>query len=388
MLLRDLIRQRIRSAGPMRFAEYMELALYHPELGYYARSDQRSGRAGDFFTSVDVGPLYGELLSAQFAQMGEILRPGPAAKSGSIDLVEAAAGNGRLSRDILNAARHSFPAFYRALRLTLVERSETARATHDTTLRDHQSKREPSTATLPAPITGIVFANELLDALPVHPVVMGDPGLSEIYVDIVTPSDGRPVRFVERPGPPGDDVVQHIARFDIQIPPGARGEVCPAAVRWVESVGRNLERGFLVLVDYGHEAHELYSDTHAMGTLTTYTRHVGQTGPDRAGATLPWLDDPGANDITAHVDLSAIQATARDSGFETLAVIDQSYFLLGLGATRLTEPADPVAAIKHRLALKTLVVPGGLGSTHKVLIFSKGVDAPPLLASQFATRLT
>ena len=265
MLLRDLIRQRIRSAGPMRFAEYMELALYHPELGYYARSDQRSGRAGDFFTSVDVGPLYGELLSAQFAQMGEILRPGPAAKSGTIDLVEAAAGNGRLSRDILNAARHSFPAFYRALRLTLVERSETARATHDTTLRDHQSKREPSTATLPAPITGIVFANELLDALPVHPVVMGDSGLSEIYVDIVTPSDGRPVRFVERRGPPGDDVVQHIARFDIQIPPGARGEVCPAAVRWVESVGRNLERGFLVLVDYGHEAHELYSDTHATG---------------------------------------------------------------------------------------------------------------------------
>ena len=387
MRLRDVIRQRIRSAGPIPFAEYMELALYHPELGYYARSDQRSGRAGDFFTSVDIGPLYGALLAAQFAQMEEILASGAPTKTARIDLVEAAAGNGRLARDILDAARDSYPNFYRALRLTLVERSSAGRAAQDATLRDHQFKREASTTALPTSITGIVFANELLDAFPVHPVVMGDSGLREIYVDLATPNDGGPTRFVERPGPPCDDVAEHILRFNIRIPPGGRGEVCPAAIRWVEGVSRNLERGFLVLVDYGHQAHELYSATHATGTLTTYRRHVGQTGADRQGAT-PWLDDPGADDITAHVDLSAIQATARDAGLDTLAAVDQSYFLLGLGATGMNEPTDPVAAIKHRLALKTLLIPGGLGSTHKVLIFSKGVDAPPLLGSQFATRLT
>ena len=127
MSLRDVIARRIAADGPLTFAEYMEVVLYHPELGYYARAGQRSGRAGDFFTSVDVGTLFGEFLAAQIAEMWEHLRAG-AVDVGHFDLVEAAAGNGRLARDVLDTATTRYPALYEAARLTLVERSPAARA--------------------------------------------------------------------------------------------------------------------------------------------------------------------------------------------------------------------------------------------------------------------
>lgn len=389
MRLRDVIGERIRAEGPIPFAQFMELALYHPELGYYARSDQRSGRAGDFVTSVDLGPLYGELLTVQFAQMADILRDGGPTTPDPIDFVEVAAGNGRLSRDVLDTARDSFPDFYRNVRVTLVERSARGRLAHEVTLCDHLHKRHLSTPALPNDVTGIVFANELLDAMPVHAVVMSRDGLREVYVD--SPRDEETQhdtasRFVERLGPPSDAVARHMERFEIEIPLGGRAEVCPAAVHWLEEVSRSLKRGFLILVDYGHEARELYSPTHSQGTLTTFRRHVAQTGV-APGAT-PWLDDPGGDDITAHVDLTSVQEAAEAAGFETKAVVDQSYFLLGLGAADISQPQSPVAALKRRLALKSLLIPGGLGSTHKVLIFCKDVDVPPLLGCQFSTRMT
>ncbi len=128
MALRELIADRIRTGGPISFAEFMDISLYHPDLGYYARAAQKTGRAGDFFTSVDVGPIFGELLAKQFAEMWQILRLGPDPRTGTgvrpqFDLVEAGAGSGRLARDILDAAQKHQPDFYPAIRLSLVEQS-------------------------------------------------------------------------------------------------------------------------------------------------------------------------------------------------------------------------------------------------------------------------
>ena len=381
--LREVIAQRIRSRGPLPFAEFMDLALSHPDYGYYARADRRSGRAGDFFTSVDVGSIFGALLAKQFAEMWEIVRERSIRSTDDHDLVEVGAGSGRLARDVLAATARSYQELYDSLRLTLVERSPTARAAHTATLGPHAAKLRGSTETVPSPISGVVFANELLDALPVHPIVMTESGLREVYVDL-DPNGGD--RFVERLVSPSPAVLAHIDRFAIELEPRWRAEVSPDAVGWVERAGRSLDHGFLVLIDYGHDASELYSATHATGTLTTYDRHVVGIADDPSRPA--WLVDPGAVDITAHVDLTAIRQAAEGVGLESLAVVDQTYFLLGIGAAEWPEPSDAVEATKQRLALKTLLLPGGLGSSHKVLIFGKNVGHPRLLGGSFSQRMT
>ena len=382
--LREVIARRIRSRGPLPFAEYMDLALYHPRHGYYSSVDRRSGRAGDFFTSVDVGTLFGELLAEQFAEMWRCIRRRESdLDSDGHDLVEAAAGSGRLALDVLEATARRHPELYNAIQLTLVDRSPTARASHVETLGPHAPRLRRSTDTVPAHVRGIVFANELLDALPIHPIVMTDSGLTEVYIDLDS-RDGD--RFVECLAPPSAAVLAHVERFAVELEPGWRAEVSPAAVSWVEQTGRSLDGGFLVVIDYGHDASELYSATHAAGTLTTYHRHVVGTSGDRS---VPaWLLDPGAVDITAHVDLTAIRRAAEDAGLDTLAVVDQTYFLLGIGAAEWPEPDDPVEALKRRLALKTLLIPGGLGSSHKVLVFGKNVGTPQLCGCSFSQRST
>src|SRR5690348_16821564 len=156
----------------------MDAALYHPTFGYYARASQRSGRAGDFFTSVDVGPLFGELLAAQVAEMFRVLvaqagAPGDPA----LDLVEAGAGNGRLSTDILRALKRDHRDCYQRLRLHLAEASATAREAQPGTLGEVADRLAASSAALPESFDGVLLANELLDAMPVHQVVMTTEGL-------------------------------------------------------------------------------------------------------------------------------------------------------------------------------------------------------------------
>ena len=380
--IEEVIRQRIRRAGPLPFAAYAECALYDPELGYYARADRRSGRDGDFFTSVDLGPLFGELLAVQLAEMWRALA-GSAAPGGRFALVEAAAGNGRLARDVLDAVAERDPAFYDAIDLHLVERSRAARAAQADTLGPHAARVASSGTEVPSDVNGAVFANELLDAVPPHVVVMTDDGLREVYVD----ADGERGGLVERLGPLSDARVrEHVTAWDIRLEPGWRAEICPAAVTWVRQAARALTRGFLLLIDYGHEANELYSATHATGTLTAYRRHRVLSEP--TGGTPPWLADPGERDITAHVDLTAVRRTAEREGLRTLGVLDQTYFLLGLGAVDRVAADGGVAGLRRRLALKSLLVPGGLGSTHKVLVFGKGVGAPRLSGCSYAARAT
>lgn len=389
MTLREVIRERIRTEGPLPVAAYVELALYHPGLGYYARAERRSGRGGDFFTSVDLGPLFGSLLAAQFAEMWRLLSARAAGQG--FDLVEAAAGNGRLARDVLDAAASDDPAFYDAIRLHLVERSPAARAAQPAALGPHAGKLASSGPRLPPTIHGVVFANELLDALPPHVLQMTADGLREVYVDVAEATGA----FAERLGPLSDARVEaHVRDRGIDLQPGWRAEVAPAAADWVRQAVGAIERGFLLLIDYGHEACELYSATHAAGTLTTYRR---QRSADAArGSTPPWLAAPGECDITAHVDLTLVRDAAEEAGARTLGVLDQTYFLLGLGALERAglgdtddgEDAGGVAALRRRLALKSLVVPGGLGSTHKVLIFGREVGAPALAGCSGRIRAT
>jgi len=227
-------------------------------------------------------------------------------------------------------------------------------------------------------VHGVIYANELLDALPVHSVVMTEHGLREHYVDV---HDGR---LIERAGRPSTEALErYLSAAGVVLQPGMRAEINLAALAWMTRACLALHRGFMLLIDYGHEARELYSATHAAGTLTTFQRHTFDAGR------TPWLEDPGNRDITSHVDLTSIRRTAEELGCTTLGMLDQTYFLMALGLTDLVEAQDrSVAATRTRLALKTLMLPGGLGSTHKVMIFARGVGVPELRGLTGARRLT
>jgi SAM-dependent MidA family methyltransferase len=417
----------------------MDLALYDSEFGYYARAAQRSGRAGDFFTSVDVGALFGELLAVQIAEMAGILHSESLVPN-CFDLVEAGCGNGRLSADILTAARERDPKLYDRTRLHLVELSADARAAQRATLGDAAEQLATSSPALPPSFEGVVVANELLDAMPVHQVVMREEGLREIYVDVETGACGRATlrRFESlrvvpsqvqgrqaqgRPEPsrrtsggslepqrgsgaprqeersPREEecwltaregplstpaLADYLARLDVSLEPGWRVEINLRALDWIREAARRLRRGFIILIDYGHEARELYSGSHSAGTLTTFARHTA-AGPESTGSSAPWLHDPGAQDMTAHVDFTSVRAAAEAAGLETLGFLDQTYFLMGL-----VDPERMVSttSLKRRLALKTLLMPGGLGSTMKVLILGKGVGTPALRGCSYRMRVT
>jgi len=377
----------IHERGPLTVAAFMDLALYHPELGYYARAPQRSGRAGDFFTSVDVGPLFGELLALQIAEMANILTTHHphTAEFPTVDLVEAGAGNGRLSADVLRALRRDDPDAYTRVRLHLVETSAAARREQPAILDDIADRLASSASAVPDSYEGVLFANELLDALPVHQVVMREDGLREVYVDLNAATGALAVRE----GPPSTPaLVEYLKRLDVTLEPGWRVEINLAAVEWMRDASRRLRRGFLVLIDYGHPACELYSATHAGGTLTSFARHR-MAGPETGTADPPWLANPGAQDITAHVDFTSVRAAAEAEGLETIGFLDQTYFLLGLyGAQDTAATLTDSASLRTRLALKTLLMPGGLGSTMKVLILGKGVGTPPLRGCSYGMRVT
>jgi SAM-dependent MidA family methyltransferase len=374
----DLIRER----GPLTVAAFMDFALYDSEHGYYARTAQRSGRAGDFFTSVDVGPIFGELIEAQLAEMAGILNSKFSIPD--FDLVEAGAGNGRLAADILRSARARHPAAYESLRLHLVEASAEARAAQRATLGETADRLASSGDTLPASFEGVLLANELLDALPVHQVVMRADGLREVYVDVSSHSaKASAERFRLLEGPLSTPALAaYLDRLGVTLEPGWRVEINLRAVDWIRDAARRLRRGFIVLIDYGHEARELYSPTHSAGTLTTFARHQS-AGPESPPDAPAWLRRPGEQDMTAHVDFTSVRAAAEAEGLTTIAFLDQTYFLMGLVGGWSAE-----ALAERARALKTLIIPGGIGSTHKVLILGKDVGTPALLGCSFKVRVT
>lgn len=347
----------------MTVAAFMELALYHPEYGYYASRAQRSGRRGDFYTSVDAGPFFGEMLAVQIGEMVRELRRD---EERGVDLVEAGAGNGRLMRDVLDALAADFPGEYRQVRVHLVERSARARSEQNHVLGPHAGRVIASTEALPEHLHGVLFANELLDAFPVHVLTRRGAQLREIFV---AEKGGR---LVEREGAVSSEAVR--ASFEMsgaEIAPGARAEVSPAAANWIREVGSRLDRGFVILIDYGDDAIALRSAARPDGTLRAFREHRVSSN---------WLDEPGAQDLTAHVDFTAIERAAKEASLRPISRMEQAKYLLALGGVerleRRTATLPANEALRWRLAAKTLLVPGTVGWTHTVLIFEKMGSGP------------
>ncbi len=356
----------------MTVAAFMDLALHHPEFGYYARAAHRSGRAGDFFTSVDVGPLFGELLAVQIREMAGLLG------GASIDLVEAGAGNGQLSSDILHAVRAQDPALAAGIRLHLVELSASARASHEALLHDFANRLVWSSGVLPPSFEGVLIANELFDAMPLHQVVKREEGMREVYVS-------NDVTTIEGPLSTSE-LDEYLARLGVELEVGWRVEINLSAVEWIRDAARRLDRGFMILIDYGHDARELYSASHSSGTLTAFLRHRAAGVESRTPT--PWLLNPGEQDITSHVDFTSLRKAAEAEGLATLGFLDQTYFLMGLANPESLGNVGGLESLDRRLALKSLIMPGGLGSTMKVLLLGKNVGTPLLRGCSSGMRVT
>jgi SAM-dependent MidA family methyltransferase len=366
--LAALLAEEIGKLGPMTFVDYMGACLYHPQYGYYSKSDQQPRR--DYVTSVDVSPLFGRFLARQFHEMWDAL-----GNPSRFLLVEAGAGAGALAKNILDFAADSFPEFYSALTYVAVERSEARRAAHASLLESHISHMGragfESSADLPKEISaGCIYSNELLDAFPVHRVVLQGDELREIYVAF---DDERGLH--ERLGPLSSPrIAEYFVEQGIALQENQQAEVNLKACDWIEDAGRRLERGFLLTIDYGHPAAELYDERHMRGTLLAYQRHRASEDYFRA---------PGEQDLTALVNFTALDLWGRRSGLVRTGLTSQTNFLLSVARHSNCADLEPAGLsdaeqARIRLLFKTLIYPEGMGETFQVFAQHKGIEAPRL----------
>ncbi len=362
--LAELLADRIRRYGPITFADFMRECLYHPVHGYYSMTE--STRFADYYTSVDVHPIFGRLLARQFSEMWECLDRPP-----EFTLVEAGAGVGRLAAHILDFSESKFPPFYGALRYVAVERSAARREQASVRAKRHADAGhfEASIEIPPRIPMGCLFSNELADALAVHRVVMKDGALREIFVGI---SDGRFVDNVA--GLSTCAITEYFAAQGVSLQEGQQAEAGLEACDWITEVGRRIERGYVLTIDYGHRAAELFDDHHMRGTLLAYRDHR---------ATENYYDSPGEQDLTAHVNFSALETWGKRAGLETAGLVSQTAFLLALGrgnefADLYGEGQTEVERARARLQLKTLIYPEGMGERFQVLIQQKGTATSQL----------
>lgn len=366
----ELLHKQIATSGGISFNDYMATCLYHPEYGYYTRSRERIGKGGDFFTSSSVHALFGRLIARQMVQMAEVLG------DGTFSIAEQGAGEGHLALDILDALEQETPQLYARLNYRLVEISADNRARQRQRLDRHVAAGRVSWCAEEdlAGFRGCVLSNELLDAFPVHLVEMTANGLSEVYV--VTSGDG----FAEELRPLSDSAIEnHLRALNVILPPGYRTEINLEAPRWIHRIGEAIERGFVLTIDYGYPAAELYAPHRHAGTLMCFHRHTSNDNP---------YDHVGSQDITAHIDFTSLERAGLDVGLEPLYFGEQYRFLMALGFLEgLIElqaaERDPRKAQALRMTLKNLILPdGGMGDTFKVMVQGKGVGKPQLLCQR------
>jgi len=366
--LATLLHQQAQDAAGISFADFMAQALYHPQYGYYMVPRDRIGKSGDFFTSSSVNALFGRLVARQLAQMAELLT------AETFQIVEQGAGEGHLALDILDALAEESPELYTRLTYTLVEVSQDNRQRQAKNLHAHTSKIVWSGEDEWSITSGCFLSNELVDAFPVHVVEKHSGVIQEVFVT------SRDAIFIEEVREPTDPrLAEYFDWLGCSPVDGNRAEANLAAPDWMRQVGQRLEQGFVLTIDYGYPANELYAPHRRAGTLMCYHRHQADDNP---------YDRVGEKDITAHVDFTALQKAGSEVGLETLSFSEQYRFLMGLGffeeLVRLeAEAVDEKEARALRLTLKNLIMPeAGMGETFKVLVQGKNVGAPELLCTR------
>lgn len=384
LALHQAIVERITESPKQRitFAEYMEMVLYHPEYGYYSSDAVKIGfKGGDFFTSVSLDTDFGELLAEQFLEMWEILgQPAP------FYLVEMGAGQGILALHILKYTQQHYPDFFSVLQYLVVEKSPGFQQEQQKLLQGFPVRWCNWEEISPNSIVGCFFSNELVDALPVHQFILEAGELREIYVTFREEEVNKRVNVFFSPSSSNTYLTEVIAEpstprladyFDLVgidfqqggYEDGYRSEINLAALEWLSIVADRLQRGYVLTIDYGYPASRYYNPRRSQGTLQCYYRHRHHNNP---------YINIGRQDITAHVDFTALERWGECCGLEKVGFIQQGLFLMALGlgnriANLSYQEIGLSQLLKRRETLHQLIDPTGLGS-FGVLIQSKGLS--------------
>ena len=350
--LAERLRESIRREGSITFHDWMQAALYDPDGGYYQRADRkRWGRAGDYRTS----PERSELFAATFARYFVKLDV-------DLTIVECGAGDGSFAAGVLRTLRDQFPSRFVETRYVVYELSDDARERAQERLSEFGEHVEFCSEWDSVSVdSGIYFSNELLDAFPVHRVVLDEGGLSELYVDI--DADGR---FVWSTGPLSTPRLEEfVSTYSIALASGQTIEINLTIDDWFKSVAAKLERGFVITVDYGAEADELYDPAlRPDGTLRGFSRH---------GFVDDLLAEPGEHDLTTSINWTQVKAVGERLGLEVVDFASQDKFLLNAGLLdqlnyQLSHTESEAEKVSLTTGAREMILPGSMASSFQVLV--------------------
>jgi SAM-dependent MidA family methyltransferase len=366
MCCEDVIIKRIKETGPLSFRDFMEMALYYPELGYYTSGRDKIGCHGDYYTSSYITPLFGEMIGRQLEEMWRLMGEKP------FTIVEYGAGMGVLSSHILQYIRKN-PVFYKKVHYCIIEKSAAMRQKQKAILPQEVCSYA-SAADIP-PIDGCILSNELVDNFAVHQVIMCDE-LMEVFVDYDAVNG-----FVEMLRPAPRVLKDYLMQMQVTLPRGYRTEINIQAQDWLKEVAGILNSGFVLTIDYGFSSAELYNEKRSSGTLLCYYKH--RVNDD-------FYHHIGEQDITAHVNFSALHQWGLRYGLSSCGYTNQGAFLHALGLVdclRKKEKGDDAAFttdLPNLLRMQTLLT--DMGGKLKVLIQQKGLGVKHLSGLKFAQR--
>ena len=353
------IRDRIKDAGGvLPFDEYMEAVLYAPGLGYYAAGSRKFGPGGDFVTAPELGPLFGQCLARE---VGPVL-----ASFEQACVLEFGAGSGALAVSLIEALStlDQLPERYCILEIS-PDLRERQRKRLEPIANQHGLHIEWLERMPETPLEGVILANEVVDAFPVtrFRVVNGKPVRAGVCID----GDGFAWDWTDDLG--DDQSTMNIVR-QYQLKEGYISEVCPRTRAWMGALASALQRGVVLVIDYGFPAAEYYLPERSEGTLRCHYQHQAHNDP---------LIYPGIQDVTSHVDFSALADAGRESGLEVLGYTSQEAYLLALGLLELAAPQpndDERQILKTAAEVKELILPSQMGEAFKVMAFGKQADKP------------
>jgi len=367
----EKIREEIHQKGAIPFCEFMEMALYDKDDGYYMVSDIQFGEGGDFATSTEFHPLFGKMLAKQIAQMLGAFPSGKALK-----LIEMGAGKGVLSKIVLEFLQREFPELYASVSYVIIERSPALRERQCQLLEGFEKQGKvvwyEDLSSLGDSFCGCLFSNELLDAFSVHRVQLEKGELKEIFVTL---KGDQWVECLEKPST--EELLNYFKRLGIKLGEGMKAEVNLKALDWMAEVGRALQSGYVLTIDYGYPAKQLYTPARSKGTLLCYFRHTVE-------------DDPykriGLQDMTSHLDFTSLAEAGEGAGLSLLGFTDQLSFLMGLGIAEAMELMVQEKGLDHLEVQRAqaLLMPNRMGKVFKVLLQGKG--PPPVSLDGFKFR--
>ncbi len=365
MLAEEKIIDKIKKEGPLSFHDFMEIALYDPAAGYYTSPAEKIGSNGDYYTSAYLTEMFAAMICKQLEEMWHIMNEEEFA------IIEYGAGVGLLCCDMLGYLKNNSP-LYDHLTYYIIEKSPAMIEKEKAVLAGKADKvRWVNSIAEISGISGCVVSNEVVDNFAVHQVVMQDE-LMELFVDY----DGK---FIERVQPASAALKDHLQRFNIQLPKGYRTEINLEAESWIQEIATALRKGFVLTIDYGHTANEFYSNQRSSGTLLCYYKHTINDDP---------FQHIGEQDITTHVNFSALIAAGSKEGLNFCGFTNQSNFLLSLGLVNYlrqveeaaTKPIDCSHVSLHKLLFE-------MGRKIKVLAQEKGVGRVSLSGMKFPLQI-